>query len=326
MPANTTRPSPAPAKQSGGRSASGGKNELNRNFRVKIILSRPRNPDNIGAAARAMANFGLNELAVVAPHGPAWKETLETAATAGSGQPVWLMKGARAAVGAADVIGSAGICATVSEAASDCVLLLGTSALQRRAPDRDVILLQDLRGYLAERLAGKNGRVEGRGERVEGEEDGGILFQTAKKHKVGVLFGSEKTGLTNSELSHCHAVINIPTCEKQPSVNLGQAVALVCYELAGRFDRDTALSEVEGRSYAGVPRAARAAAPVPAIRQIERVVSEICSLLGETKGFGGGERYAEEVRRGLLDARLTKGAMGMLKSLLRRARKTGARG
>jgi tRNA C32,U32 (ribose-2'-O)-methylase TrmJ len=115
-------------------------------FKVKIILSRPRNPDNIGAAARAMANFGLSELAVVAPHIPVWRETAETAATAGSGQAVWLMERGRAAVGAADVIGSARICATVAEAASDCVLLLGTSALQRRTPDRDGILLQDLRG------------------------------------------------------------------------------------------------------------------------------------------------------------------------------------
>ncbi|MBI4801627.1 MAG: RNA methyltransferase [Elusimicrobia bacterium] len=272
------------------------KNEFNCNFRFKIILSRPRNPDNIGAAARAMANFGLNELAVAAPHLPAWRETLEIPPKLLGGRPVRLME--RAAVGAADVLDSARICATVASAASDCVLLLGTSALQRRTPDRDVILLPDLRGYLADRLAGKNSRVEGRGERVEGD-------------KVGILFGSEKTGLTNSELSHCHAVINIPACGKQPSVNLGQAVALVCYELAGRLP-------------AGVPRAARAAAPVPSVRQIERVVSDICSLLEETEGWGGG-RYAQEVRRGLLDARLTKGAMGILNLLLRRAQKTGDR-
>jgi tRNA C32,U32 (ribose-2'-O)-methylase TrmJ len=123
-----------------------------------------------------------------------------------------------------------------------------------------------------------------------------------------MLFGSERTGLTNAEMSYCHAVINIPTREKQPSMNLGQAVALVCYELAGR-------------SSSGVPRAARPAAPVPSVREIERLVSEICALLEGMEGLErGGKRYAEEVRRGLLDARLTKGAMGMLKALLRRAR------
>ncbi len=254
------------------------------NISIKIILARPRNPDNIGAAARAMSNFGLNELALVAPHIPTWRETAETADTAGSGEPVWLMERARAAVGAADIIRSAKIRATLAEAAANCDLLLGTSALQRRTPDRDVILLTDARDYLAERLP------------------------AGKKHKVGVLFGSERTGLTNEDLSHCHAVLNIPTREKQPSINLGQAVALICYELIGR-------------SRAASPRAARPAAPVPSVQETERTVSAICALLAEVKGLDrGGKDRAAEIRRALLDARLTKGAMGILNTLLRRAR------
>ena len=252
------------------------------NISFKIILSRPRNPDNIGAAARAMANFGLSGLAVVAPHLPTWRETAETAATAGSGEPVWLMERARAAVGAADIIKTARICATLAEAAAECDLLLGTSALQRRTPDRDVVLLADAQQYLAERLP------------------------AVGQLRVGVLFGSERTGLTNEDLSHCHAALNIPTREKQPSINLGQAVALVCYELAGR-------------SRAARPRAVRPAA-VPSIREIERAVSDICGLLNGTGGPDpGGKNRAAEVRRALLDARLTKSAMGILRTLLRRA-------
>ena len=248
----------------------------------KIILVRPRNPDNIGAAARAMANFGLSGLTVVAPHIPTWRETSGTAATAGSGEPVWLMERARAAVGAADIIRNARICGTLAEAASECGFLLGTSALQRRAPDRDVVLLADAHKYLAERLP-----------------SGG-------PQSVGVLFGSERTGLTNEDLSHCHAALNIPTSEKQPSINLGQAVALVCYELACRPS-------------GARPRASRPAA-VPAIREIERAAAEICSLLNGTEGLDlGGKDHTAEVRRALLDARLTKGAMGVLRTLLRRA-------
>ena len=253
------------------------------NISFKIILSRPRNPDNIGAAARAMANFGLSGLAVVAPHLPTWRETAETAATAGGGEPVWLMERARAAVGATDIIRTARICATLAEAAAECDLLLGTSALQRRTPDRDVVLLADAHKYLAERLPA-----------------GG-------PHMVGVLFGSERTGLTNEDLSHCHAALNIPTREKQPSINLGQAVALVCYELAGR-------------SRGARPRAVRPAAPVPSVQEIEREVSEICALLDGAEGLDrGGKGCAAEVRRALLDARLTKGAMGVLRTLIRRA-------
>ena len=43
----------------------------------KIILVKPRNPDNIGASARAMANFGLEDLRLVAPHIPVWRESVE---------------------------------------------------------------------------------------------------------------------------------------------------------------------------------------------------------------------------------------------------------
>ena len=253
-----------------------------KNISVKIILAKPRNPDNIGAAARAMANFGLSELAIVAPHIPTWRETAQTAATAGSGEPVWLMERARAAVGAADIIKTARICDTLAEAAAGCNILFGTSALQRRTPDRDVILLANVHEFLSGRLP------------------------AGEKYKVGVLFGSERTGLTNNDLSHSHAVLNIPTSENQPSINLGQAVALVCYELAGR-------------SSVAAPRVARPAAALPSIQETVRVVSKICALLDETEGLDrGGKDYAADIRRALLDARLTKGAMGVLKTLLRR--------
>ena len=42
---------------------------------IQFVLTRPRNPKNIGAAARGMANFGFRDLAVVAPYSKAWRET-----------------------------------------------------------------------------------------------------------------------------------------------------------------------------------------------------------------------------------------------------------
>ena len=42
---------------------------------VRVVLVRPRNPLNIGAAARAMANFGFDDLVVVAPYEPTWQES-----------------------------------------------------------------------------------------------------------------------------------------------------------------------------------------------------------------------------------------------------------
>jgi tRNA/rRNA methyltransferase len=49
---------------------------------------------------------------------------------------------------------------------------------------------------------------------------------------AALLFGSEKTGLSNEQLSYCHALVRIPTAAPCPSMNLGQAVAVCAYELA----------------------------------------------------------------------------------------------
>ena len=116
-------------------------------------------------------------------------------------------------------------------------------------------------------------------------------------------------------------MINIPTREKQPSINLGQAVALVCYELAGRSP-----AELAPELCLAPPRAARPR-QVMSVQETEKVVEEIFSLLDEARVNGpGGREHEAEIRRALLDARLTKGAMGILLTLLRRARSPKAAG
>jgi tRNA/rRNA methyltransferase len=228
----------------------------------KVILVKPRNPDNIGAAARAMANFGLGNLCVVAPHIPVWRESVEAL---------------RAAVGAGHIVSAASVFERITEAAADCRTLIGTSSLHRQNPQRDVVSLPDIRKYLADRQG-----------------------------PVGILFGSEKTGLTKDDLSHCQAIVNIPTGDRQPSMNLGQSVALVCYELA---------------KAAPGPLRSRPTAAAPSEHETERVVSQICALLQELYGPSwDGSARAGEIRRGLIDARLTRGAMNTLKVLLRRGK------
>jgi tRNA C32,U32 (ribose-2'-O)-methylase TrmJ len=54
--------------------------------------------------------------------------------------------------------------------------------------------------------------------------------------KVALVFGNEKTGLSNEDIERCDAILNIPTVAKQPSINLAQAVILTCYELSRRTD------------------------------------------------------------------------------------------
>ncbi len=153
----------------------------------RVVLVRPRNPLNIGAAARAMANFGFRDLVLVSPYGPTWQE-------------------ARSAVGAEDVIHSARAVDDLLEAIGDSTMVIGTTSGSRRTLDRELIPLQELPVWLA-------GKVSKRG-------------------RAALLFGSEKTGLGNEDLSYCHAIVRIPTSPNTPSMNLGQAVAVCCYELA----------------------------------------------------------------------------------------------
>jgi len=80
---------------------------------MRIVLVKPRDPNNIGAAARALANFGLGDLVVVAPHPPIWSEV-------------------RSAIGADRILARARVVATLGEALADCVLVGATTAGTRR--------------------------------------------------------------------------------------------------------------------------------------------------------------------------------------------------
>jgi tRNA/rRNA methyltransferase len=151
-----------------------------------VVLVSPRNPLNIGAAARAMANFGFRHLSVVAPFDPTWRE-------------------ARSAVGAPELLINAMESATLAEAVADCTLVVGTGTLTRRKPEQPVVPLPDLAPLVSRELA-RGGRV-------------------------ALVFGPEKHGLTREDLSYCHLLVEIPTDPLQPSMNLGQAVAVCLYEL-----------------------------------------------------------------------------------------------
>jgi tRNA/rRNA methyltransferase len=66
------------------------------------------------------------------------------------------------------------------------------------------------------------------------------LILLSAKNRVGLVFGSEKEGLTNEDLSLCHIYVRIPSSESFPSLNLAQAVMVICYEL---FQSSMAISK-----------------------------------------------------------------------------------
>ena len=92
--------------------------------RLCVILVSTRNPLNIGAAARAMCNFGFADLRLVQPYDLAFRE-------------------ARSAVGASSVLTDAKVFATVAEAVADCTLVIGTTAIGHRQLQHPLHILKD---------------------------------------------------------------------------------------------------------------------------------------------------------------------------------------
>ena len=160
--------------------------------RLRVVLVNARNPLNIGAAARAMSNFGVRRLRVVNPYAVAFRE-------------------ARSAVGAAKLLSDAEEYESVAEAVADCTLVVGTTAVGHRELHHPLRKLEAGARLIRKRLAA--------------DKD---------KDKVALLFGSERYGLSNQDLSHCNWLMTVPTRSEHTSMNLGQAVAVCVYEIIRR--------------------------------------------------------------------------------------------
>jgi TrmH family RNA methyltransferase len=191
---------------------------------LRIVLVDARNPLNIGAAARAMSNFGVRRLRVVNPYEVAFRQ-------------------ARSAVGAAELLAGAEEYKSVAEAVADCTLVVGTTAVGHRDLHHPLRRLETGARLIRKRLA---------------------------TDKVALLFGSERFGLSNQDLSHCHWLMTIPTRTEHSSMNLGQAVALCVYEVI-RLGKPPQTKEKESK------RAARAG-------EIERLTVMLLGIL-QTSGY-----------------------------------------
>jgi tRNA/rRNA methyltransferase len=229
---------------------------------LRIVLVAPRNPLNIGAAARAMSNFGFTQMRLVNPYEVAYKE-------------------ARSAVNSEYILESSEVFQTVAEAVADCSLVAGTTAAARR----------DLHLPLY--------RLEPAGQLIK--------EQLKAERPVALLFGSEKFGLSNEDMSHCHWLLRIPSREEHGSMNLGQAVAICLYEL--RRDGEAA--------------AQRFAAPESATaHDYERITTLLLDVLDRTSYLNPSTRESSElkirrlVRRLGLPASDTDTWLGILRQIL----------
>lgn len=111
---------------------------------------------------------------------------------------------ARSAVGASELLSQAEEFASVSDAVAECSLVIGTTA------GRDRELHHPLRSL---------------------EQGSRLIRKELQSGRVALLFGSEKRGLSNDDLTHCHWLMRIPTRDEHSSMNLGQAVAVCLYEV-----------------------------------------------------------------------------------------------
>ncbi|MGB6451858.1 MAG: RNA methyltransferase, partial [Steroidobacteraceae bacterium] len=159
---------------------------------IRIVLVEPSHPGNIGAAARAMKNMGLEHLVLVRP-----RQFPHPEATA-------------RASGADSVLAAARVVESVAQAVAGCGFIAATTSRERDQYFR----VLDVR------------------------EAAPRILEEAERAPAVILFGAERTGLTNDELERSHALVRIPADGAYASLNLAMAVQIVAYELhAARAQR-----------------------------------------------------------------------------------------
>jgi len=152
---------------------------------IRIVLVETSHPGNIGAAARALKNMGLEELVLVRPRQFPHPEA------------------AARASGADDLLARARVVPTLAAALEGCGYVLATTARERDQYFR----------VLDARAAAQR------------------LIESAALQPAAVVFGAERSGLTNEELNQAHALLRIPANPAYAALNLAMAVQIVSYEI-----------------------------------------------------------------------------------------------
>lgn len=169
-----------------------------------VVLVRPQLGENIGAVARAMCNFGLKELRIVAPR-DGWPNprAVETAS------------------GGEAIIENAKIFPDVASALADVNIAYATTARMRDIEKRVVTpseTMEEMVGvWSMESKELPHSKLHKSPTRGEGM-------------KIAFVFGPERTGLENDDVALCDAFITIPTAPDKSSLNLAQSVVVVGYE------------------------------------------------------------------------------------------------
>lgn len=179
--------------------------------RIHVVLSRTSHPSNIGSAARAMKTMGLHHLTLVAPNLMATPMT--------ENPPVFDPQNPQAfqlpeesftlASGAADVLKNVKIVATLDEALADTTISCALTSRRREITSP----LQTPRQLVPE-----------------------LLQAASRGEHVALVFGNETFGLNIEEVQACNRLMTINGNPDYFSLNLAQAVQVVCYEIFSQTD------------------------------------------------------------------------------------------
>lgn len=161
--------------------------------RVCFVLAEPSHPGNIGSAARAIKTMGFTDLRVVSPKDPNYRTSPEAIALATT---------------SVDVLENSKSYKTLDDAFSDVTFAIALSGYSREygPPLKDLhTCIKEAHTFLSD--------------------------SQNNKERIAFLFGCERSGLTNEELTLCSACAAIAANPESPSLNLSQAVQIVAYEM-----------------------------------------------------------------------------------------------
>ena len=158
--------------------------------KVYVVLCRPEESRNVGAACRAMANNGISHLRIVGRREDFDEERVRILA-----------------IHAAEIWEKAEFFNSIEEATADCAVSAATTRRRGKRRKGKLFLPEEFCDFVQDSDA-----------------------------KIAVVFGNERTGLTDDEVAACSTAVTIPSSEGFMSLNLSHAVQIICYHLF-RADR-----------------------------------------------------------------------------------------
>lgn len=254
---------------------------------VRIVLVEPAGPLNVGAIARVMKNMGLQQLVLVKPHcDPLSAEARQMAVHAG------------------DVLEAAIQVSSLPEALQGCQRAIATTA-RGRALDTEMETPRSALPWLIESLIAPANPTTTSASRLD------------KPQQSALIFGPEDRGLSNEELNYAQRFIRIPSSPIYPSLNLAQAVAVCCYELAlvAQELAEPSSNAAPSTSPANLPPPSAPLAPLDILegyyQQLEAVLLKIGYLYPHTA-----PSRMEKFRRLFNRSQLSAAEVAMLRGIL----------